>query len=75
MIRSASNSRCFSVSLGRSFSVCLSEQARSRLLLAVLTATVFGGYALSMLAPVIFSSAFNHLQISTSDLTPYMHGW
>ncbi len=75
MIRSTTDSRCFSISLGRPFSVCLSEQAQSRLLLAFLAIAVFGGYAGSMLAPFIFSSAFSHSHVTTSDLTPYLHGW
>lgn len=75
VITPAANSRCFSVSFGRSLSVCLSEQARSRLMLVALTVMVVGGYAFSMLSLLIFSSALSNLHISASDLTPYLNGW
>lgn len=56
-------------------SCAVSSETRSRILLSALVLLVVGGFAASVLAPILFSAAFQGVQISPSDLTPFMNGW
>ncbi len=56
-------------------SFSISSEARAQILLAGLSAVVVVGFTLSLLAPMIWSDAFSRLDISPSDLTPFMNSW
>ena len=53
----------------------LSPETRSTLLLVGLSVLVIGGFLGSVLAPVLFTSAFAGVQVDPASLTALMNGW